>query len=340
MGPLVIDIEGLRLTAEDRRRIAHPLTGMVILFTRNFSDCEQLQALCREIHSLRPGIVIAVDHEGGRVQRFREGFTEIPAMAALGRLYEADPLKAMQTASAVAYVLAAELRACGVDMTFAPCLDIDFQRSTIIGHRALSGQAAAVTALATALIEGMRQAGMSNCGKHFPGHGWVKADSHLELPVDERALDLIRSDDLVPYRYLSQILDSVMAAHVLYPAVDSHAAGFSTFWLKTLLRVELGFTGAIFSDDLSMKGAVSEGSILERAQAALHAGCDMLIVCNDFEAIDSLLAGLSFSDFSERNDRVRRLLPKGEALSWSELKQSPRYRCAKAITESVQFEWQ
>lgn len=340
MGPLVIDIETTELTEEDRRRITHPLTGMVILFTRNYTDRKQLTALCREIHALKPGIVIAVDHEGGRVQRFREGFTEIPAMAALGRLHETDPLKAMQTASAVAYVLAAELRACGVDMTFAPCLDIDFQRSTIIGHRSLSGNPSAATLLALSLIEGMRQAGMSNCGKHFPGHGWVKADSHRELPVDDRALDSIRADDLVPYRYLSQVLDSVMAAHVLYSAVDTHAAGFSSFWLKTVLRRELGFTGAIFSDDLSMKGALSEGSILERAKAALQAGCDMLIVCNDFDATDSLLSGLTFCDSSERDDRVRGLLPKGEALSWTELNRSARYRCAKAMTESIRFEWQ
>lgn len=331
MGPLVIDIEGKSLTAEDRRRISHPLCGMVILFTRNYENPEQMKALCDDIHAVKDGVLIAVDHEGGRVQRFRDGFTEIPAMATFGQRWIDAPETTLMSAMATGYVMGAELRACGVDFTFAPCLDINFNRSEIIGHRAFSHNPQLVTQLALGIVQGLRQAGMSNCGKHFPGHGWVKADSHLELPVDERPYERLLFADLKPYRWMSTALDSVMAAHVLYPAIDDKPAGFSTHWLKKVLREELKFTGTVFSDDLSMKGAVEVGSVVERAQLALNAGCDMLIICNDFPAIDELLENLHFVDTVERADRVKRLCPMGPAPSWEELQKSSLYQSAKKL---------
>lgn len=331
MGPLVLDIEGTELTQADIRRIADPLTGMVILFTRNYKDRYQLTKLCSDIHAVKPGLLIAVDHEGGRVQRFREGFTQIPAMAKLGEYWTDEPENALLSAMACGYVMAAELRACGVDFTFAPCLDVNFGRSHIIGERAFSDNPGVITQLALAVIQGLRLAGMSNCGKHFPGHGWVIADSHQELPVDDRPYDQLLCADLKPYCWMGQALDSVMAAHVLYPKADGKPAGFSEYWLKTVLRKELHFTGTVFSDDLSMKGAVGEGDVTQRAQAALKAGCDMLILCNDFEASDTLLKTLKFENSTEREERVRRLAPKGEALSWDALVQTALYKRSKAL---------
>lgn len=331
MGPLVLDIEGTELKASDIRRISDPLVGMVILFTRNYENREQLTELCKQIHSIKPEILIAVDHEGGRVQRFREGFTQIPAMQKLGELFKTQSENALLAAMACGYVMAAELRACGVDMTFAPCLDVDFGRSQIIGERSFSSDPSVIAQLALALVQGFRLAGMSNCGKHFPGHGWVKADSHLELPMDDRSYEKLQSTDLKPYIWMGQALDSVMAAHVLYPEADRKPAGFSSYWLQAVLRDTLQFTGAVFSDDLSMKGALSEGDVTERAHAALKAGCDMLILCNDFEASDRLLKTLQFEDTPEREERVRRLMPKGEALQWEALVNSALYKRSKAL---------
>ncbi len=335
MGPVVLDIESLTLTEDDRRRIAHPLCGMVILFTRNYSNREQLKALCDEIHSVKPGVLIAVDHEGGRIQRFREGFTEIPAMASIGAMWIDSPQDAMKAAMAAGFVMASELRACGVDLTFAPCLDVQFLRSDIIGTRALSHNPQIITNLALGLIAGLRQAGMSNCGKHFPGHGWVKADSHLELPVDERPYERLLFADLKPYSWLGTALDSVMAAHVLYEAIDARPAGFSEHWLKKVLRQDLGFTGAVFSDDLTMKGALSVGTVSERAQMALDAGCDMLIICNDPQGTDELLASLKFEDSAERIARVKRLAPLGEPLKWNQRIQTALYRQALKLLAKV-----
>lgn len=334
MGPLVLDVESTELTEADRRRIADPLVGMVILFTRNYENREQLKRLCDDIHSIKPGIVICVDHEGGRVQRFREGFTAIPAMSTLGERWIDEPENAMLEAMACGYVMAAELRACGVDMTFAPCLDVNFGKSAIIGERAFSNNPKVITHLALALIQGLRLAGMSNCGKHFPGHGWVTADSHLELPVDDRPFERLLFADLKPYRWMGPALDSVMAAHVLYTKIDAEPAGFSKHWLQKVLREQLHFTGVIFSDDLSMKGAAGAGSVTERAQAALAAGCDMLILCNDFEASDTLLKTLSFENTPEREARVARLAPRGTALSWEKLEKSDLYRSQKSLIRS------
>ena len=335
MGPLVLDIEGTALTEADIRRISDPLVGMVILFTRNYENREQLTKLCRDIHAVKPGLLIAVDHEGGRVQRFREGFTQIPAMAKLGESWIDEPENTLLAAMACGYVMAAELRACGVDFTFAPCLDVNFNRSTIIGERAFSNNPNVITQLALAVVQGLRLAGMSNCGKHFPGHGWVIADSHLELPVDDRPYERLLFADLKPYRWMGQALDSVMAAHVLYPKIDAKPAGFSEHWLKKVLREELHFTGVVFSDDLSMKGALSEGTVTQRAESALQAGCDMLILCNDFEASDELLATLKFEDSEERAERVKRLAPKGEADDWEKLTSSALYKRSKALIPSV-----
>ena len=288
--PLVIDVAGHRLTPADRRRLSHPLVGGVILFGRNWKDRTQLTRLCAQIKAVRRDLLIAVDHEGGRVQRFRtDGFTHLPPMAALGRAWlsggdAASALVACNAATAAGHVLAAELRACGVDLSFAPVLDLDHGGSSVIGDRAFGRDPHMVTVLAQALVHGMRQAGMAHCGKHFPGHGFVRADSHLDIPVDRRSLKAILADDAAPYGWLSASLSAVMPAHVIYPRVDSRPAGFSARWLQEVLRQRLGFTGAVFSDDLSMAAArVIEGRAVdftEASLAALDAGCDMVLLCN------------------------------------------------------------
>jgi beta-N-acetylhexosaminidase len=297
LGPVMLDIGGTQLTAADKERLKHPLTGGVILFTRNYSSFEQLTRLAAEIHALRtPPLLIAVDHEGGRVQRFREGFTRLPPMRELGIIWDEHPAKARHLAQAAGYVLAAELRAAGIDLSFTPVLDIDYGNSCVIGDRAFHNNPDAIAELARSLMSGLKLGGMAAVGKHFPGHGYIQADSHTELPVDERSYRDIETNDLVPFRKLINLgLPAVMPAHVIYPQVDSRPAGFSEIWLKDILRGKLGFEGAIFSDDLSMKGAEVAGSILQRAQAALHAGCDMALVCNDSEAADALLAGLQWN---------------------------------------------
>lgn len=287
LGPLMIDIEGLELSTLDHQRLTHPLVGGVILFSRNYSDRQQLTSLCAAIHALRtPSLPIAIDHEGGRVQRCREGFTAVPAMRQLGVMWDTDPAAACAAARAIGYLLAAELRDCGVDFSFTPVLDLDWGRSGVIGDRAFHRNPVAVTQLAGALIEGLRAAGMGCCGKHFPGHGWVVADSHVAIPVDGRSLVEMQAD-MEPYRHLT--LDAVMPAHVIYPQVDSRPAGFSPVWIN-MLRNEFAFDGVIFSDDLSMEGASVAGNIIQRAEAAWSAGCDVLLVCNAPESVGELLA--------------------------------------------------
>ena len=262
---LMIDIVGSELSSLDRERLNHPLVGGVILFTRNFSSPNQLKRLCAELHALRtPRLLLAVDHEGGRVQRFRSGFTRLPAMRRCGELWEKDRAAALAAARAIGFVLAAELRAQGIDLSFTPVLDLDYGSSEVIGDRAFHRDPLIVAELADALIEGLRQAGMAACGKHFPGHGYVTADSHVAIPVDQRSRAGL-ADDMQPYRSLR--LDAVMPAHVIYPQIDGRPAGFSPVWLK-ILREEFNFDGVIFSDDLSMQGASVAGGIVERAQAA------------------------------------------------------------------------
>jgi beta-N-acetylhexosaminidase len=342
--PVVLDVAGLALTDDDRRRLQHPLTGGVILFARNWENRRQLTALTAEAKSLRPDLLICVDHEGGRVQRFRsDGFTVLPPMRALGELWMRDAMRATDVATATGYVLAAELRACGVDLSFTPVLDLDHGGSTVIGDRAFHRDARVAGLLAKSLMHGLLQAGMANCGKHFPGHGHVKADSHVEIPVDPRSLKTLLADDAAPYGWLGSSLMSVMPAHVVYSKVDSRPAGFSRRWLQDILRRQLGFHGAIFSDDLSMAGARQiDGRELSYAEAgvtALQAGCDLVLLCNQSvdggAAVDTLLDDLStaWSQGRWRRDdasEVRRaaLLPVGAPLPWDDLARSGAYRHA------------
>jgi len=294
LGPLMVDVAGHELTAEDRRVLAHPLVGAVILFTRNYDNPAQLESLVREIRAARkPPLLVAVDHEGGRVQRFRKGFTELPPQRAIGRAWDVDREAGRRLAWQCGWLLAAELRAVGVDMSFAPCVDLDYGVSEVIGDRAYHRDPEAVASLAVSCMQGMRGAGMIATAKHFPGHGAVVADSHKSLPVDRRPLAEL-AEDLVPYRRLiANGLASVMVAHVLFPGVDDAPAGFSRIWIQQELRWNLGFTGAVFSDDLSMGGAAYAGSVPERARRALAAGCDVLPVCNDRDAVLAVLEELA-----------------------------------------------
>ena len=294
LGPVMVDVAGLELAPDERELLGHPLVGGMILFARNYASPEQLRGLTGAIRGVRsPPLLIAVDHEGGRVQRFLDGFTRLPPMRALGRIYDANPAVAENLASAVGVVLAAELAAHGVDFSFAPVLDIDFGSSGVIGDRAFHSAPPVVARLAVALVGGLRRVGMGAVGKHFPGHGYVRADSHHEVPVDDRDLATIEANDLAPYRALIGAgLAGVMPAHVIYPRVDPEPAGFSRFWLQEILRARLGFDGIVFSDDLSMAGASVAGGIVERGHAALEAGCDMVLVCNARDAALRLLDGL------------------------------------------------
>ena len=308
-GPVVLDVAGLVLDAADRQRLLHPLAGGVILFSRNFSDVQQLTALTSAIRALRtPSLLIAVDHEGGRVQRFRDGFTAIPAMRTLGTLWDQDVAAAAIEAERLGQVLASELRRVGVDFSFTPVLDLDFGGSSVIGDRAFHGNPNAVAHLAAALCRGLNRGGCAAVGKHCPGHGFVAGDSHHEVPVDERTLASIAADDLIPFGVLvAQGIAAVMPAHVVYPAVDSLPAGYSRVWLQDILRQGLGFDGVIFSDDLGMAGAHTAGDIVARADAALAAGCDMVLTCNDHPAADDLLARwkpVPQPDLARRTERM------------------------------------
>lgn len=328
-GPIVVDIAGAQLREADRRRLSHPLVGMAILFSRNFQSCAQLHELCDEIHALQdPPLLIGVDHEGGRVQRFRRSFTHIPPMAHFGQLWDQDVLQACRAALAAGFIMGAELRAHGVDLTFAPVLDLDWGKSAVIGDRAFHADARVVTVLANQVGYGLALAGMSNCGKHFPGHGWAQADSHHALPVDERPIDQILQADAAPYGWLGIGLDAVMLAHVVYPSVDPSPAGFSTQWIEELLRKRLGFTGAVFSDDLSMQGARAAGDVVQAARAALAAGCDFAMVCNDEAAADRVLDQLQWTPTPQFGKRFARLAPRAQALAVDALLQSDRYLCA------------
>jgi len=294
LGPVMADVQGLALESSERDMLRHPLVGGVILFTRNFESPAQLRSLAAEIHALRdPELLIAVDHEGGRVQRFRQGFTLIPAMRRIGALADRNAAAACAAAEAAGWLLAVELLSHGVDFSFTPVLDVDFGASSVIGDRAFSDDPERIAELAGALLRGMASAGMAGVGKHFPGHGHVRADSHVAVPVDEREFAAIESADLVPYRRLIPLgLAGVMPAHVIYPQIDAMPAGFSPIWLRRILRGALGFDGMIFSDDLSMEGASVAGDIVARAEAALAAGCDVVLVCNSPAGAARLLDGM------------------------------------------------
>lgn len=325
LGPLMIDVAGTQLTDLDRERLCHPLVGGIILFSRNYANPEQLAELTAAIHALRsPRLLIAVDHEGGRVQRFRDGFTRLPPMAALGRLWDSDAEGACSAARQVGYVLAAELRARGIDYSFTPVLDLDYGPSRVIGDRAFHRRPEAVIALAQALGEGLRQAGMGSCGKHYPGHGYVVPDSHVELPVDDRAFAAMQ-EDIEPYRQLA--IDGVMAAHVIYNCMDCNTAVFSNIWID-YLRNDIKFNGVVFTDDLSMAGAGVVGDMLARVQTAYAAGCDMLLVCNAPDVVGEVLAQWKPQIDARRGRRVEALLPREPARSWDELQADPSYRQA------------
>jgi beta-N-acetylhexosaminidase len=321
----------------------------VILFGRNFANRKQLTKLTSEIKKLRSDVLISIDHEGGRVQRCRtDGFTHLPAMRKLGELWGSKNKSshsaesaaiAMAAATACGYILAAELRACGVDFSFTPVLDLDFGRSGVIGDRAFSRDPQITFALAKSLNEGLRLAGMANCGKHFPGHGWAEADSHVAIPVDERPLKQILNDDAKPYEWLDLSLTAVMPAHVIYPKVDKNPAGFSKVWLHSILRQELGFEGVIFSDDLSMEGASVAGSVVKGADMALEAGCDAVLICNRPDLADQLLSQLKVSKAKQAESAIRlnRLMPTATAPNWDELQSEAQYQHAKGLLQQLKL---
>lgn len=336
IGPLMLDVEGLSLSALEKEILANPLVGGLILFSRNFQSPEQLRQLVAEVRSVNPGIIIAVDHEGGRVQRFKDGFTVIPAMGTLGKLFHKSPEDALQKAKDYGWIIAAELISYDIDLSFAPVLDRNHGVSAVIGDRAFSNDADAVIELTSAFVDGMHEAGMVATGKHFPGHGGVAGDSHLEVPVDARSLKQLKEDDLYIFSALisdEQKLDAVMPAHVIYSAVDKQPAGFSKTWLQNILRKDLGFDGVIFSDDLAMEGASVAGSFADRAKAALSAGCDMILVCNHPQGAQEVLSYLESLEKASpailANERLKQLrLDKSKQKTLDELKESRRWKFA------------
>lgn len=334
LGPIMLDVEGATLNADDKRRLLHPLTGGVILFTRNFSSYQQLTELTVEIHALRsPPLLIAIDHEGGRVQRFKEDFTRLPAMRELGKICDTNPSRAQHLTQQVGYVLAAELNACGIDLSFTPVLDIDHGQSFVIGDRAFHRDPQVIAKLAHSLMLGLKSGGLMAVGKHFPGHGYIQADSHLEKSVDDRSYVDIEMDDMVPFKQMIGFgVAGIMAAHVIYPQVDQHSAGFSSVWLKDILRKELQFDGCIFSDDLSMLGTAHVGDIVVRTKAALNAGCDMALVCNNPKSLDQLLAELEWDISAVSLARIAHMHGKwSHPVTMTDLRENADY--VKAVQE-------
>jgi beta-N-acetylhexosaminidase len=329
---VVVDVLGPVLTDEDRERIRHPAAGAVILFARNYENPEQLAALTADVERQRePALPVCVDHEGGRVQRFKEGFTAIPPMRALGKQWDRDRQKARDLATSIGYIIASELGAHGVDFSFAPVLDLDYGGSSVIGDRALHFDPTAVGALGACLVKGLAQGGVGAVAKHFPGHGYAEADSHVAVPRDERAFKEIARKDIVPYKAVIEAgLAGVMPAHVIYPQVDSQPAGYSTHWLQEVLRRQLGFQGIVFSDDLSMEGAAVAGGPPERARAAMQAGCEMVLLCNNPAGLDALLQSLGEVQMAnpERLDRMRKQ-------GGRDLRKSVAYREAQEALQSL-----
>lgn len=329
---MVVDVLGAALTDEDRERIRHPAAGAVILFARNYQNPEQLAQLTAEIERQRePALPLCVDHEGGRVQRFRDGFSAIPPMRALGKLWDRDRDAAREAATAIGYIIASELGAHGVDFSFSPVLDLDYGGSSVIGDRALHFDPTAVGALGAALVKGLAQGGVAAVAKHFPGHGYAQADSHVAVPRDERTFKEIARKDIAPYKQVIEAgLAAVMPAHVIYPQVDSQPAGYSARWLQEVLRRQLGFQGIVFSDDLSMEGAAVAGGPPGRARAALAAGCDMVLLCNNPAGLDELLESLKDMQLA-KPERLERMKKQGGR----DLRKSVAYREAQETLKAL-----
>ena len=339
--PVILDIAGHELNDDDRRRIRHPLTGGLIFFTRNFKSRQQITDVTAEAKALRPDLLITIDHEGGRVQRFRtDGFTHLPAMRRLGELWIQDAMRAVDAALSAGYVLGAELRACGVEMSYTPVLDLDHERSEVVGDRAFHRDPRVVSMLAQSLMLGLMRTGMQNCCKHFPAHGYAIADSHVARAVDDRTLDEILGEDARPYDWLASGITCVMPAHVTFPKVDELPAGFSPTWIKDILRSRYGYTAAVVCDDLSMEGARVAGNPIEGGIAALNAGCDLVLLCNQSKVdggrpVDELLDGLQAALEQGRweadpHSEARRLdlLPQSAPMPWDELMHHPTYQQA------------
>jgi len=303
-GPLMVDIEGFQVTETEVEMLRHPLVSGVILFARNFESVLQLTELVQQIRNVRdPRLFVAVDQEGGRVQRFHGEFSELPALRGLGHLYEIDQAAAIETSEALGWLMAAEMKSVGIDISFAPVLDLDRSISEVIGSRAFGAESIEVTALAKAYVTGMNKAGMAATGKHFPGHGSVKADSHVALPVDERAFSIIEKEDLVPFKELINVdIQAMMVSHVIYPDQDSTPAGFSEHWVKNILRESLGFKGIVFSDDITMQAAACVGDHVQRAKLAILAGCDCVIACNDTDGRNLILDKLDMTSINVQSD--------------------------------------
>jgi len=333
-GALMLDVAGLELEAEDKEVLAHPAVGGLIFFARNFSGIEQIQALVKSIRAIRPEIIIAVDQEGGRVQRFKDGFVKLPPMKTFGNLFSRNPQKACQLSYQCGWLMAAEVLAVGVDMSFAPILDVDCGLSQVIGNRAFHEQPEVAVALLREFIRGMHEAGMAATGKHFPGHGSVEADSHVAIPVDNRTFAQIEALDLIPFKALINELQGMMPAHVIYPEVDNKPAGFSAIWLQDLLRYKMGFDGVIFSDDLSMEGAGVVGGYADRADAALNAGCDMVLACNNRAGAVQILEYLEKHPRIPHQYRFNAMRGKGK-VAWNDLSRHPQWVAAEEAMRSI-----
>ncbi|HER34352.1 MAG TPA: beta-N-acetylhexosaminidase, partial [Halothiobacillaceae bacterium] len=336
--PLMIDLVGAEMTAADRRRLQHPSVGGVILFARHFENRAQLRALIAEIRSLRrPHLLVAVDQEGGRVQRFKgDGFLPLPAMGRIGALFASDRQAGLEAARSLGWLMATQLREVGVDLSFAPVLDLDHGISGVIGDRAFDARPEGVVALAIAWTSGMQDAGMAAVGKHYPGHGAVAADSHIAHPVDPRPLATIEKTDLRPFRAMAErLIPGLMVAHVIYPEVDERPAGFSPIWVEGILRGEWGYQGAVFSDDLTMAAASAVGEIEQRVEHSLAAGVDMALICNHPEWVDRVQRSLTFPPSPQREARLARMVGHGPVPSEAQLARSPRLAEAQRWIERL-----
>ena len=321
-GRLMLDLKGVSLDRDERLQLQNPQVGGVILFSRNIQSRDQICDLVAEIRACSKSLLVAVDQEGGRVQRLREGFTAIPSMQAIGNLIARSPEEGLGLSKDLGWLMASEVIACGLDLSFAPVLDVDRDTSSIIGDRSFSDQPEIVISAAEAFIKGMHDAGMAATGKHFPGHGGIVADSHLEAPVDDRSWNTLYARDIQPFAKLSKMLDAVMPAHITFPSVDPDSVGFSSFWLNDVLRGKLGFEGIIFSDDLTMKGADIAGGYVDKAKLALKAGCDMILVCNCPQGAVEVLSYMESANISQ-SSKLASMVAK-RSISWSDLEGSPR----------------